>query len=226
MRNPFDRFSDTEPIGLKVMVAEETAEMRSLFEVYEKFLDLGPQTPADAVYRWSQEQTSSIDLTQILLENFTRHITGLEAMKGVSRTGYLISAMINRLFEDEKLEMTLQINCRVRGLGYRFYRGDLKISGASGDETGALMSGGRLEVVGDGGDFMGFRMSGGRLSVKGNAGIDLGREMSGGAIIVKGSAGISVGRGMTGGEIFISGDVGRFPGFEMTGGKLNIQKPL
>ena len=130
MRNPFERFSDKEPIGLKVRVAEETSEMRSLFGVYEKFLELDPQTPADAVYRWSQEQTSSIDLTQKLIEDFTRRITGLDAMKGVYRTGYFISAMINRLFEGEKLEMTLQIKCRVRGLGYRFSRGDLKISGA------------------------------------------------------------------------------------------------
>ena len=118
---------------------------------------------------------------------------------------------------------------RVKYLGHRMTRGEVRIEGDAGMHLGAGMSGGLIHVSGDAADWVGPEMSGGRIVVRGDAGHMVGSAyrgqrvgIQGGEIFIHGSARNELGGAMRRGLIAVGGDAGDFAGVNLRAGTIVV----
>jgi len=140
---------------------------------------------------------------------------------------------LRELFEVEKNETSdLEIigSCeKLDYVGSTMTRGNLFVSGDTGNYTAAKLAGGIVEVRGNVGDFCGHTMKGGRITVRGNAGDFCGgasagsiNGMEGGEIFILGSVGLRCGDHIRRGLIAIRGDAKAYCGSRMKAGTIIV----
>ncbi len=114
-------------------------------------------------------------------------------------------------------------------IGFAMTRGEIRVGGAVGIQTGRLMLGGRILVEGDSGPWTGSGMKGGTLEIAGSTGERLGGPlagetagMKGGVLIVRGKAGARAGDRLRRGTIIVEGEADGYSGSRMIAGTLIV----